>query len=160
MKQFFASYMTTAEPMTRGEYNQFRGWQLPENESASDPGYLVRGEIIDQHVNWMPADVFEARYRENSDLFDFSTALALLKMGFCVARSGWNGKNMFVYRVDGSQFTVNRPPLSYLLPEGTEINYRPHFDMKYADGTYGVWVASHSDIDADDWHIVGGVRHG
>ena len=30
-----------AKPMTRLEYNQFRGWSLPDNENGEDPGYLV-----------------------------------------------------------------------------------------------------------------------
>ena len=30
-----------AKPMMRQEYNDFRGWQLPENENGADEGYLV-----------------------------------------------------------------------------------------------------------------------
>ena len=28
-----------AEPMTRGDYNKFRGWNIPENENPNDSGY-------------------------------------------------------------------------------------------------------------------------
>ncbi len=41
----------------------------------------------------------------------FSTALILLKEGERVARSGWNGKNMFIFLVPGSTFKVSRAPL-------------------------------------------------
>jgi hypothetical protein len=69
-------------------------------------------------------------------------------------RAGWNGKGMFVFLVPGSTFTVNREPLLSILGEGTEVNYRPHIDLKAADGTIGVWQPSMSDVLADDWEIV------
>ncbi len=81
----------------------------------------------------------------------FSEALELLKAGLCVARSGWNGKGMYLYLVAGSQFMVNRPPLNQLLKEGTVVNYRAHIDMKTADGSFVPWLASQSDLLEDDW---------
>lgn len=88
------------------------------------------------------------------EYLDFGRALKLLRQGKKMARRGWNGKGMFVYLVDGSEFTVNRAPLLGIYPEGTEIKYRPHLDMRYADGTCGVWLASQSDILMEDWYIV------
>jgi hypothetical protein len=84
----------------------------------------------------------------------YSEALTLIKAGHKLTRVGWNGKGMFVYYVEGSTFKVNRPPLLGIYKEGTVIKYRAHFDMKYADGSCGVWVASHSDMAADDWMLV------
>jgi len=37
---------------------------------------------------------------------------------------------MFVFLVPGSVFKVNRAPLLGIYPEGTEINYHAHVDMK------------------------------
>ena len=51
-------------------------------------------------------------------------------------------------------FTVNRKPLLGIYPEGTEINYHSHIDMKTADGMVVPWLASQTDMLADDWHIV------
>lgn len=85
---------------------------------------------------------------------EFETAINFCKQGYKISREGWNGKGMFVYLVPGSTFTVNRAPLLGILPEGTEVVYRPHFDMRYADGTYGVWLASHGDMTANDWVTV------
>ena len=84
---------------------------------------------------------------------NFSQALDEIKAGKLLTRSGWNGKGMFVFLVNGSQFKVNRFPLNKIFEEGTEINYRPHIDMKYADGSIGVWLASMGDIMADDWKL-------
>lgn len=85
---------------------------------------------------------------------NFSQALNLLKAGHKVARTGWNGKKMFLFLVNGSQFTVNRAPLLGIYPEGTVINYRSHIDMKTADGEIVPWVASQSDLLCDDWEVV------
>ena len=85
---------------------------------------------------------------------DFGAALQALKNGQKVAREGWNGKGMFLFLVPGSVFKVNRAPLLGIYPEGTEINYRPHIDMKTVDGEIVPWVASQTDVLAEDWCIV------
>lgn len=84
----------------------------------------------------------------------FSEALIRLKNGERLARKGWNGKGMFLFLVPGSQFKVNRPPLLGIYEEGTEISYQAHIDMKTADGTIVPWLASQSDLLADDWSLV------
>jgi len=86
--------------------------------------------------------------------FDTGTAIALLKGGQKVARAGWNGKGMFLFLVPGSTFQVNRAPLLGIYPEGTEVNYQPHVDMKTAEGTVVPWLASQSDLLATDWVLV------
>lgn len=85
---------------------------------------------------------------------DFSQALLEAKQGAQITRTGWNGKGMFVFMVNGSNFKVSRPPLMGIFDEGTDIEYRPHLDMRYADGTIGVWLASHGDLFGEDWEIV------
>ena len=85
---------------------------------------------------------------------NFSEALTAIKQGKRVARDGWNGKGMFVFFVPGSVFTVNRPPLLGIYPEGTEIRYHGHVDMKTADGMIVPWLCSQTDLLADDWGIV------
>lgn len=85
---------------------------------------------------------------------NFSDALHFLKDGRKVARLGWNGKGMFIFLVNGSRFQVNRPPLLGIYPEGTTIDYRSHIDMKTADGSIVPWVASQTDLLADDWQEI------
>ena len=87
-------------------------------------------------------------------LLNFGDALNCLKNGKKVARIGWNGKNMFLFLVPGSVFNVNRPPLLGIYPEGTEITYCPHVDMRTADGKIVPWLASQTDLLAEDWVIV------
>jgi hypothetical protein len=85
---------------------------------------------------------------------DFGEALKSIKNGWRVQRAGWNGKGMFIFLVDGSQFEVNRAPLNKHLPEGTIVNYHAHIDMKTADDTIVPWLASQTDVLADDWQVV------
>ena len=59
-----------ATTMTRGEYNEYRGWQIPENEDPSEQGYLVEyvdgGKPNDDrhagYISWSPRDVFNKSY--------------------------------------------------------------------------------------------------
>ena len=61
-----------ARPMNRGEYNAYRGWEVPADENPADDGYLV--EYLDGgksnhpdhagYISWSPKDVFERAYCE------------------------------------------------------------------------------------------------
>lgn len=85
---------------------------------------------------------------------NFSRALELIKEGKRVQREGWNGKGMFVFLVAGSNFIVNREPLLSIMGEGAQVTYCPHIDMKTADGKIVPWLASQTDVLADDWQEV------
>lgn len=89
----------------------------------------------------------------NNENFNFSRALEEIKAGHKVARSGWNGKNMFLFLVPGSTFKVNRPPLLGIYPEGTEINYHAHVDLRTATGEIIPWNCSQADLLAEDWDL-------
>lgn len=89
-------------------------------------------------------------------MMTFSEALDRVKAGECVARLGWNGKGMFIFLVPGSTFQVNRPPLLGIYREGTEVNYHAHIDMRTADNKIVPWIASQTDLLAEDWVIATG----
>lgn len=106
-----------------------------------------------KYTSWSPKDVFEEAYREVNGM-SFGLAIEALKKGHKVSRTGWNGKGMFLFLVQGSKFKVNRPPLLGIYPEGTEIQYHAHIDMKTADNQVVPWLASQTDMLADDWQII------
>lgn len=85
---------------------------------------------------------------------DFGSALNALKSGACVHRWGWNGKGMYLFLVPGSTFETNREPLLGILGAGALVTYRDHIDMSTADGEIVPWVASQSDLLAEDWELV------
>lgn len=161
MSQYIGTKIINATPMTRGDYNKLRGWELPSDENGADEGYLVEytdgGKAnvpgFSGYVSWSPTGVFDLAYRKVSGI-TFGQAIEALKFGNKVARAGWNGKGMFLFLVPGSTFKVNRAPLLGIYTEGTEINYCPHVDMKTADGKVVPWLASQTDVLAEDWAVV------
>ena len=72
MKLYEGTKRLYARPMTRGEYNGYRGWETPPEEDPSDDGYLV--EYVDGgkpndarhegYISWSPKDVFDRTYKE------------------------------------------------------------------------------------------------
>ena len=85
----------------------------------------------------------------------FGQAIINLKDGKRVARAGWNGKGMFLFLVPGSRITVSEGrPLAAVFPVGAEVDYLPHIDMKTADGKVVPWLASQTDVLAEDWTVV------
>jgi hypothetical protein len=88
---------------------------------------------------------------------NFGDALEKLKSGARVARAGWNGKNMWLILVPGSQnLTVDegRPLALAGVAVGTKFNYLPHIDMWTSQGDLVPWLASQADILAEDWLVV------
>ena len=61
MEKYIGVKMINAKPMTRGEYNELRGWTIPADENPKDEGYLVK--YSDDYISWSPKDVFEKAYR-------------------------------------------------------------------------------------------------
>lgn len=141
-----------AMPMNRGEYNQYRGWQTPEGENEEDEGYLVEyveggkpnHENHAGYISWSPKAVFENAYRATSGM-NFGLAIEAAKIGYKIARAGWNGKNMYLFIESGAYPSG---------PYGAE-HYEPAIVMFTAQQKYQIgWLASQADILADDWMIV------
>ena len=99
---------------------------------------------------------------------NFGEAIQAMKDGKKVARSGWNGKGMFCIYVEGSEVEL-KPGTTYhnaltdggalMMEKGAKTIILPHFDMWTinADGRRAFlpgWLASQSDMDAEDWEIV------
>jgi len=90
---------------------------------------------------------------------NYGRALEYLQTGCFLTRTGWNGKGQFVYMVPGHTFSqeLARGPVRIIadsLPEGQNITYRDHIDIRAVDGSLGVWFASMSDTLASDWEVI------
>ena len=134
------------------------------NTEPKNGDYIIRQSSTDIYL--CPEKVFKEKYAPNTldnwqfdqlqgdDNASFGWALCQLEAGMKVCREGWNGKRMFLFLVPGSTFKVNRPPLLGIYPEGTEINYHAHIDMKTATGEIVPWLASQTDMLAKDWQVL------
>ncbi len=69
---------------------------------------------------------------------DFSRALDQIKQGRKVQRQGWNGKGMYI--------EIQNPD------ENSKMTL-PYIYMKTVDNKIVPWLASQTDILANDWEI-------
>ena len=159
MEQYIGTKLINAKPMTWAEYNVFRGWQLPADENGDDAGFFV--EYVDggkantpefsNYVSWSPKDVFERAYNK-VDGMKFGLAIEAMKAGKRVARSGWNGKGMFLFLIQGSNDIANLHGYGFGEYAG-EPKFCDAIFMKTVDNQLVPWTASQSDALAEDWAI-------
>ena len=62
MKNFIGTKLIQAKPMNLGDYNKFKGWDIPKNENPNTEGYMVK--YSDDYISWSPKEVFEKAYLE------------------------------------------------------------------------------------------------
>lgn len=73
LKQYTGTKTVFATPMTRGEYNALRGWDVPADEDPNDQGYLVQYEGdskanvegFDGYISWSPQKPFDLAYNKS-----------------------------------------------------------------------------------------------
>lgn len=84
--------------------------------------------------------------------YDFGGAILLMKQGKRVARKGWNGKGMWLLLVRSNEWsTWAGSGSSSDVPNAHQL---PWIGMKTADGGFVPWLASQTDILAEDWVVV------
>lgn len=131
MKQYIGTKIIHAEPQTK--------------DGAE--GYAV--VYPDGYKSWSPKEAFEAAYRE-CDAMTFGLAVDALKLGHKVARKGWNGKGMWLGLVGGDQWR-----LAFTAPLACgDAAPLPWIGMKTADNKFVPWLASQTDVLAEDWEII------
>jgi len=69
---------------------------------------------------------------------DFAWAMRKLRNAEHLTRSGWNGKNMWIY---------------IQMPDDHSKMTEPYIYMKTADSKIVPWVASQTDLLASDWNL-------
>lgn len=94
---------------------------------------------------------------------NFGKVIEALKEGKKATRTGWNGKDMFIYLTTGSVVHLDemKPETANYLrnfckDKGIdEVEICPHIDMKTADNKLVIgWLASQTDMLSDDWTIL------
>tara|TARA_R110000868_G_scaffold194416_1_gene439838 strand:- start:418 stop:726 length:309 start_codon:yes stop_codon:yes gene_type:complete len=100
---------------------------------------------------------------------NFGQAIEAMNNGKMVSRSGWNGKNMFIYKTVGNTVSADFIPKFASLPDSVkeflevrkmDVVFLPSITMYTATGEMQPgWLASQSDILAEDWGIVDIILH-
>lgn len=84
----------------------------------------------------------------------FGDAIKYLKRGLKVARIGWNGKGMFLFLVNVTEFETDADMTNFMQSE-EKFSMPNVVAMKTADNNIVVgWLASQTDMLAEDWMIV------
>lgn len=85
---------------------------------------------------------------------EFGQALTGLKHGSRASREGWNGKGMWVVMVGAGHYDVGARTVGLNVRKDAPPTLRPWLGLKAHNGDFVPWVASQSDILADDWVIL------
>lgn len=104
---------------------------------------------------WQIADEKNCPQLGGEATFSFSDAIRYLKRGFRVARKGWNGKDMWLGMVTAENYII---PIPVGVDEDTEDGeikgLLPWIGMKTVDDKFVPWLASQTDMLAEDWKFV------
>lgn len=108
--------------------------------------WIIRG--LDGMYYPCGQDVFATKYEQDSEQFDFGEALRRIRntlapvLPVCVARKGWCGKGLFVFI---------RKAVTDGDPNNGKEDHEAYICMKTVKGTFVPWVASQTDLQAEDW---------
>ena len=161
IQQYIGVKIVEAKPMTRGDYNEYRGWTIPKDEDPNDAGYLV--VYPDGYESWCPKQQFEEANRL-MDGMPFGHALEAARKGLKIARKGWNGKGQFVvmqpelklppFSTTGTHRKVNDRTAKFI-GEDAPLDCPPYCCLFNAQSQWVCgWVPSQGDLFADDWCVV------
>lgn len=133
--------------MTHDAYSTKRVTAWPQ-ERDGVAGVAIKYQ--DGYQSWCPQATFARDYQPITAM-SFGHAIHALKQGKRVARAGWNGKSMWLLLInDWTIHQLYAHEVDGLLP----LSW---IGMKTADGGFVPWLASQTDVLAEDWLIVGEV---
>jgi len=156
-KIYISNRIVEAYPQRYSDYLADKGFELGRNSQDGD-GYTVTEDGL---LYWQPREVFEKTFHEhNITTLVFGDAVTALKAGRKVTRKGWNGKGMYLFLLpecDVPQDWIKDPNLLEVAKaSGGVVHCLGSIRMKTADGSVLTgWLASQSDILANDWEIYG-----
>ena len=85
------------------------------------------------------------------DKLNFGEAIAALKSGKLVARESWNGKGMWLILIVGEAVAQ---AIADRYGDGNAIPVLEAIYMKTATGELVPWLASQTDVLAEDWVVL------
>lgn len=88
----------------------------------------------------------------NDETMDIGQVVKAMKDGKKVARAGWNGKGMFLYYVPANSYPA-QTDIAKEAFNGEPVPYGAYVAMKTAQGNVVPWLASQTDLLAEDWEV-------
>lgn len=118
-----------------------------ESISKGAPVEMVNDVDLEK---WQPLREYEP---ESTGPFCFGKAIEAAKAGKKIARGGWNGKGMFLYHVPANEYPAQTEAAKQTFPSGI-VPYGAYLAMKTVDNTVVPWLASQTDVLAEDWVVI------
>ena len=146
MQKYIGTKIIEAEPCLR---------KAPSEHVLIDSGYEAGYKVRypDGYESWSPKNVFEEAYRPIGGM-NFGLAIEAAKKGAKIARRGWNGKGMFLYYVPEGRYPARTDAAKSIAAEDGKVDYGAYIAMKTVQGNVVPWLASQTDMLADDWEVV------
>lgn len=108
-------------------------------------GYLLRQRLYEKAS---PAEELQ------TTRMTLGQAIEAMIAGQRVARAGWNGEGMWLYHVPASSYLAATDAARASF--GDFVPYGAYIAMRTAQGNVVPWLASQTDMLADDWQIIEG----
>lgn len=148
----FAPIDGEAHRIARNLYSEAWLMGAAENSKEGDREKIVKdaaNEIANYGEN---LNRFKGTKLQTGTGFSFSKAVEALKEGKMVSREGWNGKGMWLRMVSEGRWGID---VEIREESNRQIDsLLPWIGMKTADRKFVPWLASQTDILAEDWCIL------
>lgn len=144
MQKYIGTKVIFADPMDECTFlRTVKGHDTSNRETM--PGYKV--VYPDGYVSWSPQNAFDEAYRP-TDGMSFGLAIDAMRKGFKVARKGWNGKGIHIELQRPDEFSKMTHPYIFIDTTGLQT------DNPHAPKNRVPWLASQTDMLAEDWMII------
>lgn len=112
---------------------------------TQDMYYTLKNIMSDE---WQIADESNCPQLGGETIFSFSDAIKYLRIGLKVARKGWNGKGIYLELQVPDEHSKMTLPYIYIVTSNLIT------DNPYASKGVVPWLATQTDMLADDWVFV------
>lgn len=112
-------------------------------------GFLLQTGV--HGLDWGESSADKADDAEEACM-DFGAAIRAVKQGKKIARKGWNGKGQYVFMARDIEFVTDADISAF---DGKDVEVHDLLVIKTAQDVFQPgWLASQSDMLAEDWYIV------
>ncbi len=131
---------------------------------AQEGDFIIKG--VNGEFYPCKPDIFAKTYEPFDEIINasdapialtFGMALEAVKQGKRIARTGWNGKGMFVVYQKGYPQGIpcnEQTAKAWGMEQGELFRCEPYLQIKMVNGSHAMWVPSINDVLAEDWQIV------
>lgn len=137
---------------------------LQNAKKESDKNEKIRmSASSDPYQNKAFLDLIAFTEKQFKTSMSFGEAIDAIEKGEMIAREGWNGKGLFVFKQIPAEIALDIIPKMQSVPQKvkakmiaskTTLKYNKQLAIVCAEGKVNSWSPSVADTLANDWYIV------